>query len=116
MLVPNVKTRCKIDGELYKYKRAEVLFGSPMTVRMRGLKSPVEDNLTWNDVATAAKVRQSSYRFRSREASSSWVSQQSQIQSSLQLVDEEESEEEIGGEDEGSTLRRRSSKGDWRRG
>ncbi|KAK2636129.1 hypothetical protein Ddye_030921 [Dipteronia dyeriana] len=66
----------------------------------------VEDNLTWNDVAIAAGVGESSYRFRSREASSSRsrVPQQSQVQPSNQLFDEEESEEENEEEDDGDQL------------
>ncbi|TXG72837.1 hypothetical protein EZV62_001416 [Acer yangbiense] len=65
-----------------------------------------EDNLTWNDVATAARVEESSYRFRSRGASSSrpMVQQQSQVRPSNRLLDEEESEEEIEGEDKGDQL------------
>ncbi|KAK2653863.1 hypothetical protein Ddye_013719 [Dipteronia dyeriana] len=177
----DVESRCKIDMELSKYKRAEGLFGSPMAIRMKGKKSSVhlgvdeigaflnikrrnrlaqsrlndlvfikynralrcryylrdtidpiylneiddnnewlterlddenegddelvfmeEDNLTWNDVVTAVRVGQSSYRFRSREASSSRVPQQSQVRSSLRLVDEEESEKDTEWEDKGN--------------
>ncbi|KAK3231279.1 hypothetical protein Dsin_003160 [Dipteronia sinensis] len=41
-LVPDVETRCQIDLDLAKYKKAEGLFGSPMGVKMRGKKSPAE--------------------------------------------------------------------------
>ncbi|KAK1591715.1 hypothetical protein Q3G72_012251 [Acer saccharum] len=65
-----------------------------------------EDNLIWNDVATAAGVGESSYRFRSREASSSRprAPQPFQVRPSNRLLDEEESEEEIEGEDGGDQL------------
>ncbi|KAK1588412.1 hypothetical protein Q3G72_023047 [Acer saccharum] len=49
---------------------------------------------------STAGVGQPSYRIRSREASSSRVPQQSQVRST-HLVDEEASEEELEGEDEG---------------
>ncbi|KAK2663251.1 hypothetical protein Ddye_001825 [Dipteronia dyeriana] len=100
-LVPNVETRCAIDLKLSKYKKVEGLFGSPMCVRVRGKKSSDEDNLTWNDVAPAAGVGESSYRFRAREA---FLSRVPQVRPTNQLLDEEESEEEIEGPDEGEQL------------
>ena len=39
-LVPDVPTRCKIDDETVKYKRAEGLFGSAMAIRRRTEKAP----------------------------------------------------------------------------
>ncbi|KAK2660196.1 hypothetical protein Ddye_006729 [Dipteronia dyeriana] len=57
-----------------------------------------EDNLTWNAVATVAGVREPSYQFREREASSSRVPQ---VRPMNQLLDKDESEEEIEGQDEG---------------
>ncbi|TXG48622.1 hypothetical protein EZV62_024497 [Acer yangbiense] len=100
-LVPDVLTRCKIDDELVKYKRAEGLFGSAMAIRRRTEKAPEEDGLTWNVVATAAGVGEPSYRTRQsvRGGSSSRAPQ-----SSLRLIDEEDSEEECEVEDEGERL------------
>ncbi|KAK2649321.1 hypothetical protein Ddye_016810 [Dipteronia dyeriana] len=120
-LVPDVETRCVIDLELSKYKNAEGLFGSPMGVRMRGKISPAE---WWDSYGTSTPalqkiaikilsltcsssgcepvgVREPSYQFRAREASSSRVPQ---VRPMNQLLDEEESEEEIEGQDEGERL------------